>query len=306
MQAKKSAYAEELAAEKEFQAAEPLPAKLTGTALYSIWRPRSFCFTGGKGGVGKTAMLLRAADYLRRYNYAVRIIDCDPLPKAYRQATNKLTYTNEKSELPNGAVAHTLWSSNTNYELIKYDLQDKPFAESFYTYGELNALAKQAQHGAKDAVLKLLINLDRQIQKEADPGGIILYDCAAGLEFTSTLPYFLATYFFVVTNPELPALQDAASIVKMIAQNEQMAKNIYPVINKIPVQDKKSLLLAKKITDQALSNMRLLFGQWAKTSNSANFASDTIYVAASKNPASINAERLGQKILELLNPAERP
>ncbi|MDR2428880.1 MAG: AAA family ATPase, partial [Candidatus Margulisbacteria bacterium] len=101
---KNSHYAEQIAAvgaeADEFQAAELLPAKLTETALYRACRPRSFCFTGGKGGVGKTTLLLLAADYLAQRNYPVCIIDCDPLPKAYRQATNKLTRTNERNELP--------------------------------------------------------------------------------------------------------------------------------------------------------------------------------------------------------------
>jgi MinD-like ATPase involved in chromosome partitioning or flagellar assembly len=310
LSAKNLCYTEQLLAEsvkeeREFQtAAEPFPAELANTALYSDYRPRSFCFTGGKGGVGKTTLLLLTANYLARQNYPVRIIDCDPLPKAYRQATNKLSRTNERNKLPSGAVVYTLLSSNAEYERSTYDLQAKPFAESLYTYGELNALTKQALSGIKEAPLKLLVNLGLLAQKELTPDSIILYDCAAGLEFTSTLPYFLTTYFFVVTNPELPALQDAAGVVKTIAQNEHLAKNIYPVVNRIPVWNKKILLTSREVTAQMLSNMWTLFDKWAVTSGAANFTDDTIYIADGKNIADIRVERLGQKILELLKPAE--
>jgi cellulose biosynthesis protein BcsQ len=303
LSAKNFGYTEQL-----FATAEPFPAELASTALYTDYRPRSFCFTGGKGGVGKTTLLLLTADYLARRNYPVRIIDCDPQPKAYRQATNKLSRTNGRDELSNGAIVYTLLSNNAVYERSKYDQRDKPFAESLYTYGELNALTKQALSGVKEATLKLLVNLDLLAQKELSVSqpGILLYDCAAGLEFTSTLPYFLAAYFFVVTNPEPPAMQDAASVVKTIAQNEQIAKNIYPVVNRIPVWNKKVLLASREITAQMLSNMGTLFDKWAVTSGAANFTDSTIYIAAGKNIAGIRAERLGQKVLELLKLAGEP
>jgi MinD-like ATPase involved in chromosome partitioning or flagellar assembly len=198
---------------------------------------------------------------------------------------------------------YTLLSKNVEYEAFKYDLQAKPFAESLYTYGELNALAKQVSQG--NTALKLFTNLNRLAQKELTADSIILYDCPAGLEFTGILPYFLATHFLLITNPESPALQDAAGVVKVIAQNEQMAKNIYPVINKVPVKDKKVLPLAKQITTQMLSNLNALFAKWSGTARRTDFASDAIYIDSANSFADINTERLGQKILELLNPAER-
>ncbi|MDR1324048.1 MAG: AAA family ATPase [Candidatus Margulisbacteria bacterium] len=292
--------------EKEFLI-QPLPAELTNTVLYTAYRPRSFCFTGGKGGVGKTTLLLCVADYLRKKNYQVRIIDCDPLPKTYRQATNKLSRTNERNVLPNGAVVYTLLSKNVEYETFKYDLQAKPFAESLYTYGELNALAKQVTRagGGGDTVLKLFTNLNRLAQKELTADSVILYDCPAGLEFTGILPYFLATHFLLITNPESPALQDAAGVVKVIAQNKQMAKNIYPVINKVPVKDKKILPLARQITTQTLSNLNTLFAKWSGTASRTDFVGDAIYIDSANSFADINTEQLGQKILALLRSAER-
>ncbi|GBR73498.1 hypothetical protein NO1_0871 [Candidatus Termititenax aidoneus] len=313
---KTAQYAEQAAAsaENEFEAGESLPIKLADTKLYTDFRRRSFCFTGGKGGVGKTTLLLRTAAYLRQKNYPVRIIDCDPQPDANFIVTHKLTRTNERNVLPDGAIVYTLLNPTAKYEKSTHDLLDKPFAESRYTYGELNLLTKQAmdkdRNAAQDARLELLINLDRQTQKEITPDSVILYDCAAGVEFSSTLPYFLTTYFFIITNPEKTALEDAAGVIKIIARNEHTAKNIYPVINKTPVTRSKIMLTAMKEASLILSNIRgLFFTEWLAVSGAAvpkpaaNFA-DAIHVM--EYPAQINAERLGQKIIELLNPAGAP
>jgi septum formation inhibitor-activating ATPase MinD len=292
--------AEELSDEN----AEILAQKLSKHPLYTVWQKQAFSFTGGKGGIGKTSVLLAAAQWLAKNDRKVIIIDCDSLAKTYYQAAYKITYTGGKNELPvdggRTISVYTLCNIKTSYDLPQYAAKDKPFAASLYTYQELNDLTRQTASNntalSNNVLLKLLDNLWLRLKTEIDTQTILLYDCGAGLSFSAMLPNYLSAVHFIITNPEPTALADGAGMLKQILYDQYITNNVWLVINKMkPSAD------VKKLLSEKLKTLEDFVQKWSNQQSKLAIA-DYIAELGFLHPA-INAARLSRKIIELVSQA---
>lgn len=151
--------------------------------------------TGGKGGVGKTSIALKAAQELAKSGYRTLLIDCD-------------------SNLSNTAIKLGLPLDNKFEKLLSAEAS---FEEVIIQQGNFHLLP--ACNGS-DEVFESKINFDEIIidiiashEHEYD---YILLDCPAGLSREALTLNAYCDHRWVVVTPDKSSITDSYSLIKLL------------------------------------------------------------------------------------------
>lgn len=173
---------------------------------------RVIAVSSGKGGVGKTSLVVNLALALAEYNYRVIVLDGD-LGLANVDVAFGIT--------PRYSIKHLLTGEKRIEDIlckVEGGIQVLPGASGVIELANLDR--GQLKH--------VLVNLGR-LEKMAD---ILLIDTGAGLGHTVVNFICASDDVIVVLTPEPPSMTDAYGLIKSLkSQAERL--NIYVVVNQI-------------------------------------------------------------------------
>jgi flagellar biosynthesis protein FlhG len=160
--------------------------------------------TGGKGGVGKTSIALKAAQEFARAGYKTLLIDCD-------------------SNLSNTAIKLGLPVDNKFEKLLSSELT---FEECLIQQGNFHLLP--ACNGSIE-VFESKLNFDEIItdiinahEHEYD---FILLDCPAGVSKEALTLNAFCDHRFIVVTPDKSSITDSYSLIKLLSNKFQVKAN---------------------------------------------------------------------------------
>jgi flagellar biosynthesis protein FlhG len=160
--------------------------------------------TGGKGGVGKTSISLKAAKELARAGHRTLLIDCD-------------------SNLSNTAIKLGLPLDNKFEKLLSAELC---FEDCLIRQGNFHLLP--ACNGSLDLfesklqLDEIIIDIIASHEHEYD---FILLDCPAGLSRENLTLTAYCDHRFVIVTPDRSSITDSYSLIKLLSQRFGIKEN---------------------------------------------------------------------------------
>ncbi len=209
-------------------------------AKKAIDQCRVIAVSSGKGGVGKTSMVLNLGLSLIKMNYRVVVIDAD-LGLANIDVMLNVMPRYSLSDVVSGAK--TLREIMINGPM---DLKIIPGSSGIYDLANLD----QIKRG-------LLLDQLKGIEEEGD---FILIDTAAGISRNVLSFIGAADDFILITTPEPTALTDAYGMLKVLTE-KQLKKKSLVVINSTRTvqQGYKTFSGLKKAAGQYLPSMEVAY-----------------------------------------------
>lgn len=169
------------------------------------FRPcRKISITGGKGGVGKTSIALKAAQELARSGHRTLLIDCD-------------------SNLSNTAIKLGLPVDNKFEKLLSAEIS---FEECLIQRGNFHLLP--ACNGSLELfenklhLDEIIIDIISSHEHEYD---FILLDCPAGLGKESMILSAYCDHRIVIVTPDRSSITDSYSLIKLLSQRFGIQEN---------------------------------------------------------------------------------
>lgn len=177
---------------------------IKASSLHHARSCRRISVTGGKGGVGKTSIALKAAQELARAGHRTLLIDCD-------------------SNLSNTAIKLGLPMDNKFERLLSSELS---FEDCVIQQGRFHLLpacnGSTSLFESKLNFAEIIIDI---ISSHEDEYDFILLDCPAGLSKDAlTLNAFCDDRFVVVT-PDKSSITDSYSLVKLLSARFGVTSN---------------------------------------------------------------------------------
>jgi flagellar biosynthesis protein FlhG len=162
-------------------------------------RPRTIAFTSGKGGVGKSNLVLNVALSLARRGQRVTVLDGD-LGLASLNVLLGLS--------PRHDLRHVIGGQRRLAEIVLRG----PYGLTLIPAGSGVAELANLSMAGRDRLLE-------QLEEVARPMDFLLIDTAAGISDTVLNLVVAADEAVVVTRPEPTALADAYALVKVVVQH---------------------------------------------------------------------------------------
>jgi flagellar biosynthesis protein FlhG len=161
--------------------------------------------TGGKGGVGKTSIALKAAKELALAGHRTLLIDCD-------------------SNLSNTAIKLGLPVENDKFEKLLSG--EKTFEECLIVQGNFHLLpACNGSMEVFDSKLmfdEVIIDIIQGHEHEYD---YVILDCPAGLSFSALTLNAFCDHRFIVVNPDKSSITDSYSLIKVLSNRFNVIEN---------------------------------------------------------------------------------
>ena len=174
--------------------------------------PRTFVVASGKGGVGKTNIVVNLALILGQWGQKITILDTD------------LGMAN----------VDILLDLNSRFTLIDV-IQGRKDLHDVILRGPANVEVIPGGSG-----LSQIVNLDRQQREQLiarfsaleEKGGLLLVDCSAGLSHDVLSFIAAADELILVTTPEPTAITDVYSIIKIV-NNYRLHTHVNLIVNMV-------------------------------------------------------------------------
>lgn len=184
--------------------------------------------SSGKGGVGKTVTAINLAAALNKLGKEVILVD------------SNLTTPNIAINLGAPVVPITL-----NHVLSG----KKNIYSAVYKHhsGIKTVLSSLSLHNLKKINPERFVKAIESLKQHAD---YIIIDSAAGLGYESILPFQVADEFFIVTNPENPAVTDALKTIKLA---ENYNKKISVLVTRTNEKNSLSIRQIKSILEKPIT-----------------------------------------------------
>ena len=203
-------------------------------------KSRVIAVSSGKGGVGKTSMVLNLGLSLIGMGYRVVIIDAD---------LGLANIDVMLNTMPRYSLSHVISGEKSLRDIMikgPLDLKVVPGSSGIYDLANLDQGKRQ-----------LLLDQLKTIEEDGD---FILIDTAAGISRNVLGFIGAADDFILVTTPEPTALTDAYGMLKVL--NEKKLKNKSQVVvnsTRTVQQGYKTFCGLKKAVDQYLPSMALTY-----------------------------------------------
>jgi flagellar biosynthesis protein FlhG len=201
---------------------------------------RVITVASGKGGVGKTNLVLNLALLLIKMNYRVVVFDADLGLANVDVLLNLVSRYN---------LADVLSGAREMREIIvrgPLDLKIVPGGSGLF---ELANLDREQR--------RLLLD---QLKGLEDEGDVLLIDTAAGLHRSVISFIAAADDFILVTTPEPAALTDAYGVLKVISE-QAIRERVFVVVNftKTIQQGEQAFARLKRVAGRYLPNLELFY-----------------------------------------------
>lgn len=182
----------------------------SSTARNSASGCRVITMASGKGGVGKTSMVLNLALLLTKMNYRVVVVDAD------LGLANVDVLVNA---VPRYSLADVIFGSRNIQDIIirgPLDLQIVPGGSGLYDLANLDQERR-----------RILLEQLKSLENESD---LLIIDTGAGLSRSVMSFIGAADDFILLTTPEPTALTDAYGVMKVIVE-QGLRKRVYVAVN---------------------------------------------------------------------------
>jgi flagellar biosynthesis protein FlhG len=160
--------------------------------------------TGGKGGVGKTSIALKAAQELARAGYRTLLIDCD----------SNLSNTAIKLGLPLDNKFEKLLSAESSFEEVLIQ------QGNFHLLPACNGSVEVFESKLKFD--EVIIDIISTHEHEYD---YILLDCPAGVSREALTLNAYCDFRWVVVTPDKSSITDSYSLIKLLSSRFGVKKN---------------------------------------------------------------------------------
>jgi flagellar biosynthesis protein FlhG len=218
--------------------------------------------TGGKGGVGKTSIALKAAQEFARAGYRTLLIDCD-------------------SNLSNTAIKLGLPLDNKFEKLLSAEIQ---FEECLIQNGNFHLLP--ACNGSVEIFEKklnfdeIIIDIITSHEHEYD---YILLDCPAGVGKEALTLNAYCDHRWIVVTPDKSSITDSYSLTKLLAGRFGIKENHLIVnMHQSEKQYQKVVLTLSETIENFLGARTMILGGIQKLDVSAE-GFDTFFLSENKN-----------------------
>jgi flagellar biosynthesis protein FlhG len=218
--------------------------------------------TGGKGGVGKTSIALKAAQEFARAGYRTLLIDCD-------------------SNLSNTAIKLGLPLDNKFEKLLSAEIQ---FEECLIQNGNFHLLP--ACNGSVEIFEKklnfdeIIIDIITSHEHEYD---YILLDCPAGVGKEALTLNAYCDHRWIVVTPDKSSITDSYSLAKLLAGRFGIKENHLIVnMHQSEKQYQKVVLTLSETIENFLGARTMILGGIQKLDVSAE-GFDTFFLSENKN-----------------------
>jgi flagellar biosynthesis protein FlhG len=219
-------------------------------------------FTGGKGGVGKTSIALKAAQELANSGYRTLLIDCD-------------------SNLSNTAIKLGLPLDNKFEKILSGEGR---FEDCLIKRGRFHLLP--ACNGSV-AVFESKLNFDDVIidiiASHEEDYDYILLDCPAGVSRETLTLSAYCDHRWIIVTPDKSSITDSYSVVKLLSNRFGIKEN-HLVVNmyQSEKQFQKVVLTLSETIENFLGARTMILGGIQKFDVSAE-AFDTFFLSEGKN-----------------------
>jgi flagellar biosynthesis protein FlhG len=175
-----------------------------GQSLKNFKPCTKIAVTGGKGGVGKTSLALKAAQELARLGYRTLLVDCD----------SNLSNTAIKLGLPLDDKFEKMLSAQLCFEdcLIRLG--------NFHLLPGCNGSLELFE--SKLNLDEIIIDIISSHEHEYD---YILLDCPAGLSRENLTLTAYCDHRFIIVNPDKSSITDSYSLIKVLSQRFGIKEN---------------------------------------------------------------------------------
>ena len=182
--------------------------------------------TGGKGGVGKTSIALKAAQELAKSGYRTLLIDCD----------SNLSNTSIKLGLPLDNKFEKLLSGEAQFEEVI--IQQGNFHLLPACNGSIEVFESKMNFDS------IIIDIISSHEHEYD---YILLDCPAGVTREALTLNAFCDHRWVVVTPDKSSITDSYSLIKLLATRFGIKEN-HLIVNMYQ-NDKQLLKVATTLTE---------------------------------------------------------
>lgn len=229
----------------------------------SSFRPcTKISVTGGKGGVGKTSIALKAAQELAKAGHRTLLIDCD----------SNLSNTAIKLSLPMDNKFEKLLAAELSFEECL--IQDGNFHLLPACNGSIEVF--ESKLNFEDVILDIVSSHEHDYD-------FILLDCPAGISKEVLTISAHCDHRFVVVTPDKSSITDSYSLMKILATKFNVSSN-HVIVNM--VQSEKQYQRVVATLTETIRNFIgaeiFALGGIAKLDVSSE-AFDTFFLSESKN-----------------------